>query len=480
MATRLYFHNATNGLSGTFPSGKQSALTQSYAATGATTLKTMDTTVGVAQASMAGASLAVTTAQNGFYGFFTSPAFSGSQNVGGGSQTVTLNIANQENNLFMNIGTNLTACIYVWRPSTGAVVGTVCANLALTGPVEPGGTNERTNIGTTTATSTVAASAGDVLICEIWQTHTQTTATSRTGTFYYDGTTTTTTNNTVVTNHASFLDFSSDTMSFGATPVGGTMAITLDNVALSAVGQTVVAGTMAITVADVALSAIGQTVVAGQMSLTMDDVALSAAGTISSGASADGTLSITLDDVALSALGSTVVSGAMSVTLDDVTLSALGSTVVTGGLSITLADVALSALGNMEVAGQMSITLDNITLSALGSTIVEGGLNATLENVGLSAVGNVAGGDANGTLAIVLDDVTLSALGNIVSNLPQGGSGGGGGGGRIPDKSSNRDLKKLFNEPYSSPDPALPKIQLAPTELPPEEDLTFILLLSEL
>lgn len=62
MATRLFFHAASNTLSGTFPTGEQSAAANAdYTATGANTLRKMDTTAGVSQASIVATTIARTT-----------------------------------------------------------------------------------------------------------------------------------------------------------------------------------------------------------------------------------------------------------------------------------------------------------------------------------------------------------------------------------------------------------------------------------
>lgn len=214
MATRLYFHHAANTLLGTFPTDEQNAAVPSWTASGATTLRTMDKTRGAAQASLSGSSLANTSAQNAYFGFFCSRPFAANQNVGGGGQTLTLNIANSESNAAMNLS-DLRCYVYVWRPSTGAKVGDVRLINAMGGDIEvTGDGSARVNQATTTTTSTVAALAGDVLICEIWHLHTQADAVSRTGAIYYDGATENTTNDTVVTDHAGFLNFSSDTLTF--------------------------------------------------------------------------------------------------------------------------------------------------------------------------------------------------------------------------------------------------------------------------
>lgn len=206
MATRLYFHPAANANVGTFPTTEQSAATAQATATGANTLRTMNTTISTTpQSSLAVTTSPVTTAQNNFMGFFCSKPLKGNQTVGGG--TMILNGAENESNAAANWWIN-SLNIYVWRPSTGTRVGVVrdAAGTSL-GGLEPNATNNIQVSHITGITSTaVSALDGDVVICEVWVRATQGATMSYTGTFYYDGTTVNTTENAVVTSHASFIE----------------------------------------------------------------------------------------------------------------------------------------------------------------------------------------------------------------------------------------------------------------------------------
>lgn len=207
MATRLYFHNASNALVGTFPAGEQSAAigTANATAVGANTLRTMDLNIGAAMTNTQVTTQATTAAQSNFMGFFCSPQLLGNQTVGGG--TMILNAAEQEANLASNWWIN-SLHVYVWRPSNGTLVGRVrdAANLSL-GGTEPTAINS-TQVSHVTGITSSAISAldGDVVICEVWVRATQGMNTGYSNRFYFDGTTVTTTENTVVTSHASFLE----------------------------------------------------------------------------------------------------------------------------------------------------------------------------------------------------------------------------------------------------------------------------------
>lgn len=214
MPTRLYFHAAANSLPGTFPTGEQSAAAANATATNANTLRTMNTAIGAAQASLAVTTQAATTAQNNFMGFFCSRQLKGNQTVGGG--TMILNGAENETNLAANWWIN-SLNIYVWRPSTGTRVGVIrdAAGTSL-GGTEPTATNNNQVSHITGITSSaVSALDNDVIICEIWIRATQGAAMSYTGTFFYDGTTVNTTENAVVTNHASFIELTENLTFYG-------------------------------------------------------------------------------------------------------------------------------------------------------------------------------------------------------------------------------------------------------------------------
>ena len=205
MPTRLYFHNATSTLAGTFPAGEQSSVTANVTATGAATMRVMNTNIGAGQTSINITTSASTAARNNFLRTFVSPPLVGDQVVGGG--TMILNTADQESNLSANFWVN-SLNVYVWRPSTGALVGTIrdAGGVSL-GGTEPSAANSTQVTHITGITSTaVNALNGDVVICEVWTRSTQASATAYTAIFMYDGTTINTTENAVVTNHASFLE----------------------------------------------------------------------------------------------------------------------------------------------------------------------------------------------------------------------------------------------------------------------------------
>jgi hypothetical protein len=206
MATKLYFHELPTTNSGNLPIGDQAANVPGVTATGATTIRTMDTAIGVGQTSVAINTLGSTAIQTALFRMFSSPPLDGAQTVGGG--TITLNVADSESNL----NGNFAICqlnVYVWRPSTGVIVGTLADNsigaVANSIAREPTLASSEQVSTINFSTSAVSAQDGDVVICEIWSYHQQAMGSAYVATFYFDGTTENNTENAVVSNHASYL-----------------------------------------------------------------------------------------------------------------------------------------------------------------------------------------------------------------------------------------------------------------------------------
>ena len=184
MATKFYFHDATTGNTGTLPAGKHSASTPSVTATGANTQRSMDGTKGTTQTSSALTTLASTSAQPCLFRMFESTPLQ-AQTISAGNWQ--LSMAGSEANANANL--HFTACVYVWRPSTGAVVGSLIFDLAAASTIEPS-TSETAVTDATISGGSVTALSGDILVCEIWRdTTVQGNAIARVNTFFYDGTT---------------------------------------------------------------------------------------------------------------------------------------------------------------------------------------------------------------------------------------------------------------------------------------------------
>jgi hypothetical protein len=208
MATKLYLHDNALVLSGTFPTGEQDAVTADFSATGAATLRELNQVPGAAMANRSASTSATTSAQAGFMGMWATPPLSGAHTLGGGAETLAINIGAYESNLSANV--DWRAHAYVWRPSTGAVVGDLCA--FATSPsdsaLEPTAASSIQVATLTLPLSSVAAADGDVVVVELWASLTQDAASSYTVSAYYDGSAENATEQAVVSDHAAFFEFS--------------------------------------------------------------------------------------------------------------------------------------------------------------------------------------------------------------------------------------------------------------------------------
>lgn len=157
----------------------------------------------------------VTSAQTAKFGRFYSPPFATDYVYSHPTNTtdaIKFFMADYESNLSANHC--IQQCfIFVWRPSTGAVVGVIkpVATLAI-GSKEPTAVNSiQATLGEYfQAAGTINILAGDILVIEPWSTYTQAAATAYTVRFYYGGTTEITTENTVIAAPASKVVFSVD------------------------------------------------------------------------------------------------------------------------------------------------------------------------------------------------------------------------------------------------------------------------------
>jgi hypothetical protein len=159
---KFYWHDASSGVSGTLPVGEHSAQSSVGTVTGATTVRSMDGTKGVSQASVTYTTANTTTAQQTWFRTFISSPLA-RQRIDAGNWQIQLSA--QENNSGSNF--KVTCVIYAWRPSTGAVVGSLISDFAAD-------TLEPSTSVTVISDATIAGTAvdvldGDVLVCEVWR-----------------------------------------------------------------------------------------------------------------------------------------------------------------------------------------------------------------------------------------------------------------------------------------------------------------------
>jgi hypothetical protein len=122
--------------------------------------------------------LAQTTRQSGRFARFTSGALL-AQTVS--ANTWTINIDTRESNNAADA--YLALSIYVWRPSTSAVVGYIYDSTAEIGAEW---TNNLATVTYTVSGSAVTAQAGDVVVIEVWYTAAQAMSTSYTNQVRYN------------------------------------------------------------------------------------------------------------------------------------------------------------------------------------------------------------------------------------------------------------------------------------------------------
>lgn len=213
MPTTLYFAPATAFLKG---GGTYPTLATNYAnltpTAAITTEGRMLPYAYNTAANLSTSSNASTAAQSRRYGRFFSTPFEidfNYQHPTTAGQEILFRGADYQSNANANHCVQ-QACIYVWRPSTGAVVGYLQqAAVLATGTKEPTATSTAQNtLGSyLTTAGSIAILAGDILVVEPWATFTQGSATAYTIRFYYGGGTTISVENTTNTTPASCIIF---------------------------------------------------------------------------------------------------------------------------------------------------------------------------------------------------------------------------------------------------------------------------------
>jgi len=147
----------------------------------------MNGTKGTLQVAPTLTSLASTSRQNNWFRRFISPALQAQTIPAGTTSLWNVWAGGQASNSAGGWSVS-RGCIYVWRPSTGALVGKII-DAPATGGVGTVGTSEIiTAAGAFNGTADVVCQDGDVIVCELWGGGTQSMATAYTWTIGYDGT----------------------------------------------------------------------------------------------------------------------------------------------------------------------------------------------------------------------------------------------------------------------------------------------------
>lgn len=370
MATRLFLHAAANALTGTFPTAEQSTtFSARYLATGGNTLRTMDSITGVSQTTLS-VSTSASATYDIFYGHFCSPTLATTQTIGASAQELILNIGRNTSSAASSataVGMNL----YVWRPSTGALVGTIYDGLLL--PIgSSAGATQRSFKGTISAAASVVALSGDVLIIEAWQRMKPASALVRTVTMFYDGTTEVNTHSASSSNHAAFLNFAADTLVFTQPPASASFAQTLGAVTLQGVGSSPRNGSFNNTLATVVLAGVGAVPHTSTFNNTLGDAGLSATGLVGVALAA---FNNSLASATVAGVGTSPRNASFNSTLVAVAISGAAAVPSVASFGGTLADAAVSGTGEVAdltpITGSFDVTLTALSLASGGGEVAQ-------------------------------------------------------------------------------------------------------------
>lgn len=215
--TKLYFHEATSILAGTLPSTVQSSLgTPNLLIDAATVNRSMDTAIGTSQTFKGGASPGINGLNKVYFTRFCSRPLAMTSIA---SDTWNFAFADQEGNAAQNFPCSGTAAVsvtvYVWRPSTGTKVGNILDGNSNADFAEPSATaTEKSNFGSFAGSAIASCNVGDIICIEVYFAFTQTSTSTGTIRFYYDGGTETNNDNTTVSVHASYIETPAQTLNF--------------------------------------------------------------------------------------------------------------------------------------------------------------------------------------------------------------------------------------------------------------------------
>lgn len=256
--TRLYFHAATNPATG-LPTSEQSSLTVDNNGDSASINRLMDTTKGTSQASINVTTSATTSAQVAHFTRFSTKPFA---NTSIAANTWNFSFAVAQDNVNANFpvsgsGKNAWVSLYVWNPNTTSKVGDIIDGLTANGDWdEPTVAASEIVLYVTFAGAAVnSIPSGCILVLECMFQFTHNNATSRTITFYYDGSTVDVTSADTATSMASFIE----------TP----QTLTFQTNAVKTITSTVTLGVVAPTRRKSAVKAVpAQTITSSTASLT--------------------------------------------------------------------------------------------------------------------------------------------------------------------------------------------------------------------
>jgi hypothetical protein len=213
--TRFYFHSAFCTIVGILPSTNQSAMAVDYNVDSISNSRTMDTTKSTTLQKSLSTSVSssfFTTSDYYITRFISQPLgqFSISANTWKYSiSAINAGFSGSDHAPTIN-NTNpgpLNINVYVWRPRTGAKVGTIRdGNTSNVVQYSDGSPKQRTAYATFAGAAVSGMEQTDVLVVECWMHIWNGTFGSQVPSFYFDGTTVNVTDGALVSNHAAFLE----------------------------------------------------------------------------------------------------------------------------------------------------------------------------------------------------------------------------------------------------------------------------------
>lgn len=140
---------------------------------------------------------------------------------------------------------------------------------------------------------------------------------------------------------------------------------------------TSITGTLAVTLDDIAVASAGAIVHNGNLAVTLDDIVFAGSGSVTH----NGTIAVTLADITFAGAGVNGHTGSLAISLDDIAVAVSGVIKHNGTLAITLDDIIFDARGAGRVTGEMALTLESVTFLAAGADVHAGALEVTLEDI---------------------------------------------------------------------------------------------------
>lgn len=224
LTTKFYLHNASRAAppSGSLPTTEQSTLSANQNLDSQSNNHSMNTTVGTSQASFS-VTVSSSSTLNYFIGKWVSDLPINQTSIA--ANTWTWDFAVKQSDTGTNADfptdnatfTKTYVNLYVWRPTTTAIVGKVLDGLTGT-TYHFAGSSEGTEAGTFTGSAVSGITAGtDVLVFEAWANASNGSISSDILSFYFDGTTDpTATSGTAISSAASFIS-TPENISLGTT-----------------------------------------------------------------------------------------------------------------------------------------------------------------------------------------------------------------------------------------------------------------------